>query len=166
VFQVLATFEIGAATLPITSFTLMAFQSLLALSLIRIVPKTNFLPHIARSRALSASLPRLASTEPPTAIPIKLASARPAEGDIQTLYNNGLNSFNRGDFEDAQRWFRKAIKVEPGSSDSHYNLGNALLSLGRIDEALQSYQTSLKLKVGLVLKDLSSFITGTDSELS
>ncbi len=130
-----------------------------------VVPRTNFLQRIAASKALHTSPPRLASTEHPTAVPIKLSS-KPAEGDIQTLYNNGLQSFNRGDFEDASRWFKKAIKVAPGSSDSHYNLGNALLSLGRIDEALQSYQTSLKLKVSLVNEHIWPLMAQTDSVLA
>ncbi|KAI9028565.1 hypothetical protein DFJ74DRAFT_603544 [Hyaloraphidium curvatum] len=78
--------------------------------------------------------------------PIKLHGGASQPGDYATPYNNGLEAFARGDFADAERWFRRALRVEPNSADCLYNLGNAQMAAGLIDAAVESYTKSLGLK--------------------
>lgn len=45
-----------------------------------------------------------------------------------------------GDYEEQARCFRKAVAIRPEHAAWHYNLGNALFDLDRIDEAIQEYE--------------------------
>lgn len=141
-------FSLAAATFKTSYLRMASFRSLAVTVL-----KTRLsAPTIAKMTVLRPKWTlqplgsRFASTNHPTAQPIKLASTGSTGGDYATPYNNGLQSFSRGDYADAERWFRKALKIEPNSADAQYNLGNTLISLGRSDEALQAWQASLSLK--------------------
>jgi tetratricopeptide (TPR) repeat protein len=50
-----------------------------------------------------------------------------------------------GRYEEAAAHCRAAIAVNPSDADLHYNLGNALLGLGKADEAIAAYQKTLTL---------------------
>ena len=42
--------------------------------------------------------------------------------------------------------FRRALSLRPDYAEAHYNLGNALLDLGRTDEAIRHFQEAVAFK--------------------
>ncbi len=54
-------------------------------------------------------------------------------------YRKGVVQYKAGDYEAASRFFKQT-----GRGDVRYNLGNAQLMGGKIEEAIQSYETLLK----------------------
>lgn len=50
-----------------------------------------------------------------------------------------------GDNTTAEQAFEKAIKMQPDSVDAHYGLGLVLRAQGRNDQAIDEFQTALRL---------------------
>ena len=42
--------------------------------------------------------------------------------------------------------YRRALELEPNFAEAHYNMGSALKSQGRLDEAVGCYRRALELK--------------------
>jgi Flp pilus assembly protein TadD len=40
-----------------------------------------------------------------------------------------------GRFEDCLKWFKRATELDPGHAEAHFQLGQALRRLGKMDEA-------------------------------
>lgn len=55
-------------------------------------------------------------------------------------YNEGLAMVERGDFVDAAREFRRAIELDPGFADAHFNLGVTYQRMKAFEKALESYR--------------------------
>lgn len=64
---------------------------------------------------------------------------------FEDISRKGIAFFRAGDFESAAAVFGRVLTPEAA-----YNRGNALLMLGRYDEAIESYQQSLELKPGWI----------------
>lgn len=60
-------------------------------------------------------------------------------------------TYDQAKFEDAEKYYKKSL-AEKKETDSEYNLGNTLFKLKRYDEAINTYNKSLKNKVGNNLK--------------
>lgn len=60
----------------------------------------------------------------------------------------GILCHSQHKHDEAVGLFAKAIKIDPRSGEGHYNLGNALASLGRHAEAVASFERSLALRPG------------------
>lgn len=58
--------------------------------------------------------------------------------DAGSYVNRGNELARRGQFEEAEENFRKALALEPGLAEAHRNLGTLLLETGRPGEALES----------------------------
>jgi protein O-GlcNAc transferase len=56
-----------------------------------------------------------------------------------------------GSLEQGIEWLRRSLKIQPQQPAAHSNLGNALLSLGRPEEALASFDAALRLKSDYVV---------------
>jgi tetratricopeptide (TPR) repeat protein len=52
------------------------------------------------------------------------------------IYNVGCCHFFIGKYKNARKWFSLAIKSNPSSLDSHFNITCACLKLGLFEEAL------------------------------
>src|SRR5262249_60336159 len=61
------------------------------------------------------------------------------------LNQSGMAAYQRGDFEAAERLFRRAIAESPREPLFHYHRAAALTQLGRWTEAVQEYETVLRL---------------------
>lgn len=62
-----------------------------------------------------------------------------------TFSNMGVLYHERGDYARAVDSFRRAIALRPNSAPTHRNLGDALLRLGRRDEAVAAYRKAAEL---------------------
>ena len=66
---------------------------------------------------------------------------------ISIIYNiYGIINIALSDFDQSLDCFYKALKLEPGYVEAHYNLGISLTHLGRVEEAILSYTKAIELK--------------------
>jgi protein O-GlcNAc transferase len=49
-------------------------------------------------------------------------------------------------FDKAAHHYREAIRLAPGNAQLYANLGDALVRQGQLTEAVQNYQTALRIK--------------------
>ena len=50
-----------------------------------------------------------------------------------------------GQFDDAIKFYKKAIKIEPNYSKAHFNLAGAYHEIGKLEHSISSYQCSLEI---------------------
>ncbi len=62
----------------------------------------------------------------------------------EEAYNRAWDSFDRGDLDQAEQLYGKAIELDPGFCDAMDNLGLLLRQEGRLDEAISWYKASLE----------------------
>jgi tetratricopeptide (TPR) repeat protein len=61
----------------------------------------------------------------------------------RAAYNYGLVLTNRGDHQQAIKYYRQAIQSEPTFVKAYFNLASTYAGLGRIDDARQVYRAAL-----------------------
>jgi tetratricopeptide (TPR) repeat protein len=83
-------------------------------------------------------------TAPPAA-----SSAPTIQKQAFDLYMSGRNRFDTGDAPGAVDLYLQSIKLEPGSSEVHLNLGHAYLKLQKDREAVKAFKESVKLNPNL-----------------
>ena len=71
------------------------------------------------------------------------------EPSADLFYNLGLLSQKRGHPQDAVRYYQRALALQPDSARALMNLGHALASLGKHEEAQDAWQTALRGNVEL-----------------
>src|SRR5947207_1638927 len=67
-------------------------------------------------------------------------------GHFGALCRLGLLRLQQRRFGEAERFFRRAVKVDKRSADAHQFLGFALTGLERFDDAVRSYEKALALR--------------------
>ena len=70
--------------------------------------------------------------------------------EFWSVLEEGEDYYEEGDFEAALDRFDRALAMSPQSADAHNSRGNALMMLGRYDDALASFESSLGLEPGFV----------------
>jgi len=60
-------------------------------------------------------------------------------------FENGYRMLNKGEYEKAIEYFNKAIKQYSREGAAYYNRGNAYSELGKSEEAIKDYLTSIEL---------------------
>ena len=70
---------------------------------------------------------------------------------VNQILQKAIASYKDGRYEDAIKFYRSALKVEPGNVIIHYNLAITLGEFGKIDEAEASYKKAIKLKPDFIL---------------
>jgi len=77
--------------------------------------------------------------------PVRLYAdpASQAPGHAGQLPSLGTELKERGDLDEAERAFRRALELEPGNATAFAGLASVLWNLGRKEEALQLYRESL-----------------------
>lgn len=68
---------------------------------------------------------------------------RIAPRHFDALHLSGVLAAQRRDFERAGELIRKALEIKPDFAQAHYNLGNVLKDLGRLEPARSSYQRAV-----------------------
>lgn len=68
----------------------------------------------------------------------------------RALYNLGCaQQALPGRLQDAASSYERAVRIRPGNSSAHCNLGNTLRSLGRTPQAVAEYEEALRLSPGI-----------------
>ncbi|MFW3611816.1 tetratricopeptide repeat protein [Staphylococcus caprae] len=70
---------------------------------------------------------------------------------IENYINAGIVLSDAGEIEKAERFFQKAITIDPSNGAVYYNLANVYYNEGRFKEAIKLYQTALKNNVTTVV---------------
>jgi len=81
----------------------------------------------------------------PKAAPVAASSAPTIQKQAFNLYMSGRNRFDTGDAPGAIDLYLQSIKLEPGSSEVHLNLGHAYLKVQKDREAVKAFKESAKL---------------------
>ena len=59
-------------------------------------------------------------------------------------YEDARAYYKNGKYPDAERSYRKAIKINPDYADAHNDLGNLYMKTGRLKESFNAYRKALK----------------------
>src|ERR1700742_4972810 len=63
----------------------------------------------------------------------------------QKKFQTAMEHHQAGRLEAAERFYRAAIRDNPGFAAAHHNLGTVLQQLGRFRHAIHAFETSAKL---------------------
>lgn len=83
-----------------------------------------------------------------------------ASGEAVTFFNQGQDAHEKGDLPAAIKLYEKALAAIPDFPEAELQRGNALLSLGRIDDAEKSFRHTVALREDwtLALANLGSIL--------
>ena len=65
------------------------------------------------------------------------------KNSIYQFFENGKSLYEQGNYEEAIKWFDKALAIDPNQVDALNNKGFALDSLGQHDEAIKWFHKAL-----------------------
>ena len=86
--------------------------------------------------------------------------------DAKEFFNRGNLFYNLNKFEEAEKEYREAIKINPDYADAHNNLGALLQNLKRYEEAEKEYREAIRINpnyadahnnLGILLKKLKRY---------
>jgi tetratricopeptide (TPR) repeat protein len=103
---------------------------------------------VAGAQAADPSPPSPASPANPARSDTSPPSPR-AQADAQKAMERGLEAKQKGDLEEALLQYRRAAALVPEANLPHRYAGDALVELGRFREAIESYETYLRIKPGV-----------------
>ena len=78
----------------------------------------------------------------------KRPSTTTADVDEQA-FNLAIQHHQRGNFQEAISYYKKAIQINPNLSEAHNNLGYAYQGLGKTQEAINCYQKAIQINPNL-----------------
>eukprot|EP00762_Andalucia_godoyi_P005401 ANDGO_08380.mRNA.1 putative UDP-N-acetylglucosamine--peptide N-acetylglucosaminyltransferase S2.4.1.- len=61
------------------------------------------------------------------------------------LSNLGILMYEKGNLEEAFKYFARGVEAYPESSDAQYNLGNLLRDHGKVEDAIKRYRSALSM---------------------
>jgi len=67
-------------------------------------------------------------------------------GDLGQLFQNAFSHHQQGRLADAENGYRQVLSIAPNHPESRYNLGNVLVAMGQVDEAIPCYESAISLK--------------------
>ncbi len=67
------------------------------------------------------------------------------ERNSGTSFSEGFMCLENGRYAEAERIFSSIVKSDPLDATSYYHLGNALIGLGKQEQALKSFNEAIKL---------------------
>jgi Flp pilus assembly protein TadD len=88
--------------------------------------------------------PRVMAAADPAANPA-LETAPGASADAKMHNDEGIDHYNQGHMDVAEKHFRAAIKADPKSAEAHYNLALTLDGQGMHKDAAAEFKTALDL---------------------
>jgi len=69
-------------------------------------------------------------------------------GQAQEYNRRAIGLAGQGRIDEAIAQLSKALEIDPGFAEAHYNMGNAMTAKGRLDEAVSHFSKAVKLKPG------------------
>lgn len=100
---------------------------------------------ITPEELIAIAMNRLRSGDTATAAGICREMLSQAPDNAQLLYLNAVCEHQSGRFDEAEKFFRKAIERDGGEPGFHLGLGRNYKEQGRFEEATASYRTALGL---------------------
>lgn len=85
-----------------------------------------------------------------------LTSAIGQEYNATYWFNKGINFYNNGFYDLAERFFNKSVEINPQLAEGWYNKGNALRQLGKDSEARAAYTKAKELRYNISTQMISS----------
>src|SRR5271166_1748134 len=79
------------------------------------------------------------------------AQTKSAGSAAATAYEAGRAAWERGDVAAAHSAFEKAVRLNPRSADAQNMLGQVLLQLGQVDDAIAHFRAVVKLRPTLAV---------------
>ncbi|OQX22666.1 MAG: hypothetical protein BWK75_00190 [Candidatus Altiarchaeales archaeon A3] len=68
------------------------------------------------------------------------------ENDDAIKHNDlGVSYYESGNFEEAEKEYKEAIKINPNFATAHYNLESLLINLTRYEEAEEEFREAIKI---------------------
>ncbi len=80
-----------------------------------------------------------------------IGSAQDEVGEAVKIFNQAQEAHEKGDFQAALKFYNESIKLLPEFPEAEYQRGNALLSLGKTDEAEKAFRRALELRADWTL---------------
>lgn len=79
---------------------------------------------------------------------LALGQGEPAQEpkDFLEIQRTGASYYNRGEYEKAIVAYKRAIEINPDSTEVHFHLGMAYSSLGKYKEAVEAYTRAVRIK--------------------
>jgi tetratricopeptide (TPR) repeat protein len=65
-------------------------------------------------------------------------------GGTEALFNVGVTAWNAGKAEEAKKAFEEVLKADPKHANAHYQLAMCFINLGKIPEAVASFEAYLQ----------------------
>ena len=63
---------------------------------------------------------------------------------IDEALKRGIEAHKVGKFEEADRYYTAILKSQPKHPDANHNMGVLAVGIGKVEEALQFFKTSLE----------------------
>ena len=80
--------------------------------------------------------------------------------NMDKLIRKGNRYYKKGDFTEAEVYYRKVLEASPTNADAQFNLGDALFKQENYQEAMQAFQKVVELTPDAKLKSLAVFNMG------
>ena len=68
------------------------------------------------------------------------------DSNLNFFFNSAVKNHQNGNFEEAEKFYKKVIEINPDLVATHNNLANTLKALNRLDESEVSFKKSIALK--------------------
>ena len=81
---------------------------------------------------------------------------------IDELYEQGMNAFNKRDYEAAERAFGQILKLNPNFADTHDKMGIIYNQTNQLNRAVTAFEKALELNPGYTEASLNLAITYSD----
>jgi Tfp pilus assembly protein PilF len=81
---------------------------------------------------------------------------------LDDLYEAGMNSFCKGGYENAERYFREILKINPRFADILNKMGIVYHQTNRLPQAVEAFEKALEVNPGYTEASLNLAITYSD----
>ena len=80
-----------------------------------------------------------------TACLLTITSAPVLSQNVEQLYQQGVVTYGKGNFSEAESIFRQVIKIAPNKANAYIALGLVLDNQGKLEEAITNYEKAIQI---------------------
>jgi tetratricopeptide (TPR) repeat protein len=81
---------------------------------------------------------------------------------LEELHKNGTEAFEKGDYEQAERFFQQILNIKPAFADIHNKIGIIFNQTNRLNLAVKAFEKALEVNPGYTEASLNLAITYSD----